>query len=209
MCYVTRFRFDIWNFRLLTPYFGFFLSQDSFFLKRMSFNITFKYFFKYFFLLYKERRSFRLRRKKPFVYRIDLIEPRTFFRKAKQRFVNLRLVKFYYVLLDYHHFKKINRLAKRKDGLHEQHYILALEGRLVNILYRSTFVDNIFRSIYYIKAGFVTVNWRVYTYFNVKIKLFQIISFLPLILYDIICLYFYRLSMNMIIHTPVRFLYLS
>lgn len=93
--------------------------------------------------------------------------------------------------------------------MYEQHYILALEGRLVNILYRSTFVDSLFNAIYYVKGGFITLNWKVHTFFNVKVKVLDFVSFLPIILYDIIVFYFYRLAMHLIIHPPVRFLYIS
>jgi hypothetical protein len=50
------------------------------------------------------------------------------------------------------------RKAKRQSGLFEMNYILALECRIVNFLYRVGVVDSFFESIYIIKAGFVTKN---------------------------------------------------
>lgn len=213
MAYIKRYRLDIWNFRLLTPYWGLLLTNksdkfNSHLVTQMQVKITFKYFF-FFFKKFKIERAARIKVKKPFIYRIDLMESRVGFPKRKYRFVRIRLVKFYYVVLNYRHLKQINRLSRKKPGLHESNFVLALECRLLNILYRSTFIDNIFRAMYYIKAGLVTVNWKVHTFFNVKVRLFNVVSFLPFLIYDIICSYFYRLTMNLIVHTPIRCLYIS
>jgi len=100
-------------------------------------------------------------------------------------------------------------LAKKRDGLYENNYVLALEGRLVNFLYRTSLVENIFKSFFYVKSAFVTVNWKVITFSNQKCELFDIVSFLPLVLYDLILYYFYRLNSRLILHPPLRFFYIS
>jgi hypothetical protein len=114
---------------LLAPYIAF-NNKDKTFSK--YFTISYKYFFLYFFKLFKKRKNLRRRRKKSFVYRIDLIEKRVVRKKLKWRFVTLRLTKFYYSLLSYKQFKSLARLAKRKDGLFEHNFVLFSEGRLVN-----------------------------------------------------------------------------
>ena len=82
--------------------------------------------------------SLRMLAKRPFVYRIDILRRKIVRKKYKWRFVTLRLVKFYYVLFTYKQFKKLARKSKKKDGLFENNYVLALEGRLVNFLYRTS-----------------------------------------------------------------------
>jgi len=105
--------------------------------------------------------------------------------------------------------KKLARLAKKKDGLYEHNFILFLEGRLVNFLFRSSLLENIFKAYYYIKGGFITVNRKVCTYPNEKCALFDFLSFLPLILYDIFLIFVFRLSMRLIMHPPLRYIYIS
>jgi len=192
--------------RLLTQYFAFRRRDKSF---PRKYEISYKYFFLFFFKQFKKRMALRRIRKRPFVYRIDVIRRHVRRKRLKWRFVTLRLVRFYYSLLSYKQFRKIGRLAKKKDGLYEHNFILFLEGRLVNFLYRTSLVENIFKSIYYIKGGFITLNKKVCTYFNEPCSLFDILSFLPLVLYDIMLLYIYRLSMRIILHPPLRYMFIS
>ena len=159
--------------------------------------------------MFKKKLELRRIRKKPFVYRIDLIQKKIVRKKLKWRFVTLRLVKFYYSLLTYKQFRKLARLAKKKDGLYEQNFILFLEGRLVNFLYRSSLIENVFKSLYYIKGGFVSLNKVVLTYPNEKCQLFDFLSFLPIILYEIILFYVFRLTMRLLLHPPARFIFVS
>jgi hypothetical protein len=111
--------------------------------------------------------------------------------------------------LSYKQFKKLARLAKKKDGLYEHNFILFLEGRLVNLLYRSSFLESIFKAYYYVKGGFVTLNRKVCTYVNEKCTLFDFLSFLPIILYDILLIFIFRLSMRLLMHPPLRYMYVS
>jgi hypothetical protein len=127
----------------------------------------------------------------------------------KWRFVTLRYVKFYYSLFSYKQFKRLGRLAKKKDGLYEHNFILFLEGRLVNFLYRTTLVDNIFKAIRLVKGGYVTINYKVCTFFNKKCELFDILSFLPIMLHEILLVFIFRLSMRLLLHPPLRFIYVS
>jgi len=172
-------------------------------------KVSYKYFFFFFFKVFKKKLALRRFRKKPFVYRIDQLRRKVVRKRIKWRFVTLRLVKFYYSLLSYKQFKRLARKAKNKDGLFESNYVLALEGRFVNFLYRSCLVENVFKAFFYIKSGFVTLNWRVIKFPNIQCKLFDLLSFLPIIIYDIILAFIFRLSMRLLLHPPLRYLYVS
>ena len=170
---------------------------------------THKYFFYFFFDLFKSRRRFRWRKRRPFVYRIDEVYKYPRVKRFKKRFVTLRIVKFYYSLLKFKHFRKISRLSKRQSGLYEHNYILNLEGRLINFLYRTGFVDTIFKSLYYIKGGFVSINWKVKTYPNEVLSLFDILSFIPLLHSEIMVQFLFRLHSRIVLHPPLRFIFVS
>jgi hypothetical protein len=43
-------------------------------------------------------------------------------------------------------------LAKKRDGLYENNYVLALEGRLVNFLYRTSLVEIFLNLFFMLKA---------------------------------------------------------
>lgn len=172
-------------------------------------KVSYKFFFFYFFKQFKKRMSLKMLAKRPFVYRIDLLRRKLVRKKFKWRFVTLRLVKFYYVLFSYKQFKNLARKTKKQDGLFENNYVLALEGRLVNFLYRTSLVDTLFKSISLIKSGFITLNWKVFTYPNQSCLLFDVLSFLPFILYDIFFDFIYRLSMRLVLHTPLRYMFVS
>jgi ribosomal protein S4 len=54
--------------------------------------------------------------------------------------------------------KKFVEKAKKKDGLFEQNFIGLMECKLPSFIYRSSFLPNIFESIYYVKNNNVAVN---------------------------------------------------
>lgn len=141
---------------MLTQVFVFNKNKDSTIPEDLK--VSYKYFFFFFFKQFKKKMSLRILARRPFVYRIDILRRKMVRHKHKWSFITLRLVKFYYSLLSYKQFRNLARLAKKKDGLFENNYVLSLEGRLVNFLYRTSLVDTIFNSIRLIKNGFVTIN---------------------------------------------------
>src|ERR1700733_11532047 len=103
---------------------------------------------------------------KRFIYRIDVVKPRRKRRFIKKRFLTLRIVKLFYLTLTYKNFNKIAFISSKKDGSFENHFFLALEGRLISFLYRTAFVSNMFESLYYIKHSFITLNKRIFNFVN-------------------------------------------
>ena len=101
------------------------------------------------------------------------------------------------------------RLAKRIAGLFQTNFLLLLEGRLLHFLYRSGFVDTLFKSCYIIKSGFVSINSKVITFFNSRVKVFDIVSFSPRLMPYIYCDYIMRMYYFMLLHPPMRCMFVS
>lgn len=101
------------------------------------------------------------------------------------------------------------RLAKRTAGLFQTNFLLLLEGRLLHFLYRSGFVDTLFKSCYIIKSGFVSINSKVITFFNSRVKVFDIVSFSPMLMPYIYCDYIMRMYYFMLLHPPMRCMFVS
>jgi hypothetical protein len=112
-------------------------------------------------------------------------------------------------LLSFKYFKRLARLAKKKDGLYEHNFVLFLESRLVNFLYRTSLVESIFQALFYVKGGYVTLNRKVCSFPNKRCSLFDFLSFLPIILYDILLVFFFRLTMHLVLHPPLRYMFIS
>jgi hypothetical protein len=145
-----------------------------------------------------------------YIYRIDLISPRSRMHYLPARFISLRLVKFFYLTLRYRQFYKLSRTAHKRDGFFEHHYCLALEGRIISFLYRTGFVSNMFDSLYYIKNCYVALNRKIVSYVNESVDLYEILSFHPmikrLIYKDLIFRY---IEMEYSLFSPPRYLYVS
>ena len=213
LSYLKKYKYDVWNLRLLSPYKLFPIEHrtpyKSCAKRRRSWTVKYKYFFLFFFKVYKKRREMGRRRRRPFVYMIEKVQKRVKQKKIDWRYASLRLVKYYYVFLTYKKFKKLGRRAKKKDGLFEQNYLILLEGRLVNFLYRTGLVDTLFNSYYYIKSGYVTIDWKVCSSIERVLYMFDLLSFLPQIFHEILVNYFYRIHRRLVLHHPVRYLYVS
>jgi ribosomal protein S4 len=67
--------------------------------------------------------------------------------------------------------KKKVKKAKKKDGLFEQNFVNLMECKLPSFIYRSSFLPNMFESLYYIKKGNIAVNkiFRPFIFFSIKI----------------------------------------
>ena len=119
--------------------------------------------------------------KRRFIYRTDIIAPYKKPILLKKKFLTLRTVRLFYLTLTYKQFWRMAVNAKRKEGLFERHFCLALEGRLISFLYRTTFVSNMFESIQLVKQSFISVNKKTLNFVNQSVNLFDILSFHPVI----------------------------
>jgi ribosomal protein S4 len=95
----------------------------------------------------------------------------------KKEFTDIRLAKNFYIMYTLKQLKNLVKKAKRKDGLFEQNFLNLMECRLPSFIYRTSFLPNMFESLYYIKEGNVAVNkvFRPLIFFS--IKMMDIITF--------------------------------
>jgi hypothetical protein len=124
---------------------------------------------------------------------VDLIEREERRVKINERFSSLRIIKYLFAILSYKQFRTIARKVRKKEGFVGSLYLLALEGRLINFLYRSLFSETIFESFFLIKQGYVTVNKKVITFPNAVINLYDILSFVYILKRRIYLFLAYRL----------------
>jgi ribosomal protein S4 len=73
--------------------------------------------------------------------------------------------------------KKIVKKAKKKEGLFEQNFISFMECKLPSFIYRSSFMSNMFESIYYIKNNNIAVNKTFRSSIFFLVKTMDIITF--------------------------------
>jgi ribosomal protein S4 len=73
--------------------------------------------------------------------------------------------------------RKIVKKAKKKDGLFEQNFISFMECKLPSFIYRSSFLSNMFESIYYIKKNNVAINKNFCSFIFFSVKSMDIITF--------------------------------
>lgn len=127
------------------------------------------------YLLQQERRR---RRHQGFSYDTVFVFKRKDRRKMKKRFVSLRLVKLYYVILKYRHFRKIASLAGRRDGFFQSNFCYRLEGRLCAVIYRTNLVSSMFSAIHFVTTSNVLVNRQLITRPNTLVKIGDVVNFL-------------------------------
>jgi len=98
-------------------------------------------------------------------------------KKMKARFISLRLVKLFYITFSYRQFRHLARTMRSRDGAFEQNYLLALEGRLLSYLYRSSLMTNPFQTMDFIRKGNVLVNLRCENHYNYRVPLNTLVTF--------------------------------
>lgn len=138
-------------------------------------NNKFLEFLKKLYLFQQER---RLRLRQDFTYDSVFVFKRKDKKKMKKRFVSLRLVKLYYVILKYKHFRNLSKIAGRRDGFFQSNFCYRLEGRLCSLIYRTNWLTTMFSTIYFIRSGNVLVNKLFESSPNCLVKVGDLVTFL-------------------------------
>lgn len=131
---------------------------------------------KFFFKLYLDKQDARYTKIRRYIYRIDIINPKKKRKFIKARFMSLRLVKLFYLTLKYKQFRIFAKRAAKKEGHFQQNYCLLLEGRMVSMVYRSNFYDNLFEILSIVRAGMLRVNGKCINYVNASLVVGDILS---------------------------------
>jgi ribosomal protein S4 len=204
LSYYKKFRSDIWGLCILNSY------ADDVNYKGPPRVVYYKKVVNFFERVSLAKQAYKQSLLRRFSYRLDIVAPRRKIRYLKKRFVSLRVVKLFYLTLTYKHFKRIGRLAKKKDGLFEQQFCLLLEGRLISFLYRTSFVTNMFESLYLVKRSFILLDRQPVNFVNMPVKLFQILSFAPSIKIKMYFDYAYQLLYyKRTLNRPPRYMFIS
>jgi len=192
-----RFRSDPWGTKLLGA---------------VWWNIRkFKTQIKFFLFLKREKRQRRWARRQRYIYRLDVVNPTPRRHYYSKKFMTLRLARIFYITLTYKQFNKLARKAKKIDGFFGNNYLLALEGRLISFVYRTSFIATMWEAFLCIKSCTVVLNRKVRNYPNEEVGLFSILSFHPLLKTNIIRELIIRITLlpkRSIFNAP-RYIYIS
>lgn len=131
----------------------------------------------FFFYADEKRRRAQRERWRRFIYQLNLVERPQPKVSLKHRFVSLRLVKLFYVTLSYRQFRGLARHMRRRQGVFEENFLLALESRVASLIYRMTFLGNPFHCLEFIRQGHVFVSGKCVLRPNYPVALHQLLSF--------------------------------
>lgn len=110
------------------------------------------------------------------MYQLKVTEHHRSRPKLNVRFVSLRLVKLYYLTFSYRQFRALARTMRRRQGVFEENFLLALESRTAALLYRMTFLGNPFHCIDFVRRGYVFVAGRCQPRPNSTVGLHQMVT---------------------------------
>lgn len=131
----------------------------------------------FFYAAYDRRRRRRRERGRRFVYQLKATDRRRARRSLRKRFVSLRLVKLYYLTFTYRQFRKLARAQRRRQGVFEENFLLALESRLAPLIYRMTFLGNPFQCLEFVRQGYVVIDGRCHWRPSTVVGLHQMVTF--------------------------------
>jgi len=121
----------------------------------------------------------------------------------------LRLVKLFYLTFHYHQFRQLAQRTRRLEGCFEHNFLLALEGRLVSFIYRTSLMPNLFQCIKLVRSGGILVDGCLQNHPNYSIGYNVLINFLPLTKKLIYLSLLYRLVHKLFLFNPPRYMFVS
>lgn len=130
----------------------------------------------FFFKAEERRRRRRRERGRRFVYQLKVADRYKRRKALKQRFVSLRLIKLYYITYSYRQFRTLARTMRRRHGLFEENFLLALESRVAPLIYRMTFLASPFQCLDFVRQGHVFVAGRCRHRPDDRVGLHQLVS---------------------------------
>jgi len=163
----------------------------------------------FFFNLFLLKQDNKYDRVKRYIYRVDLINPLSRRKPMKSSFVSLRLVRLFYLTLKYKQFRLFSSRASKKDGFFQSNYCFLLEGRLLPVLYRASFIRSIFEIIDNIKNGTILVNKGVVSFVNAPLRVGDFVSLGLLDLNKVRNNFLRRLALKGFVFNVPRFLFVN
>jgi len=188
-----RFELDIWGL--------------SYIDLRAKKNIYFKsWYLRFFFKIYLKRIERRWKRRRRYIYRIDIIDIIEIKKKYNKRWLSIRLTRLYFLTLQNYQFRQLFYKARKLNGDLESNYCFLLECRLLPLFYRTNFIGNLFEIIRFIKKNNVLINFKC---LNSIVNLGSIITFKKRELKYIKNLLKKRLKLDAILFNTPKYLFIS
>ena len=125
---------------------------------------TFKFktksaYIRFFFQFNKKQKELRKLAKHRYVYRLDVMPEVAVKKISKIRFLSIRLTRLYFITFKDYQFRAMFRRAAKAQGNMEDNYVTMLEGRLLNLVYRTLFVETPFVALRYIRNSAIYINF--------------------------------------------------
>ena len=124
----------------------------------------------------KERKLRRKYYRREFVYSLQKKIRFRWRKKFKSKYINHRYLYNFYMIVRRRTFRKYMYKARRRRGSFIGNYLIFLEGRLFMLVYRSNFVNNIFKLKYIIDRGIFLVDNEIKYYSNHVVKPGQLVQ---------------------------------
>jgi hypothetical protein len=167
----------------------------------------------FFFQQYLRRVGMRFEALNPYVYEFE--EPSLIFDlkwkkpRIRKNLSSLILTRAFYITLNFRQFRRLSKIAKRKEGFYGENYLLLLEGRICCFIYRSSIISNMFEAIKFVKLGNVNIN-KIYIRFpNYLVPIMKFIGFRVLYKGRLFWDFMRRLMRRAFYFTPPKYLFFS
>jgi len=151
--FYRRFKLDIWGLSYI----------DIKCTKRTFKKSKYVYFF---FKIYLKKLERRWKRRRRYIYRIDIIDIIENKKKFNKRWLSIRLTRLYFLTIKNIQFRTFAKKARKLKGNFETNYCYLLECRLLPLFYRTNFIGNLFEIIKFIKNSNVLINFKCVNYVN-------------------------------------------
>jgi ribosomal protein S4 len=99
-----------------------------------------------------------------------------FKKRFKYKYIAHRFLYNFFLIVRRRNYIKYRVIARKKKGYFFKNYIVFLEGRLFMLIYRSNFVNNIFKLKFIIDRGIFLVNGEKKYYSNYIVKVGELVQ---------------------------------
>jgi len=131
----------------------------------------------FFLRIYREKIKRFWKKRRRYIYRIDIIDIMRKKKKYNKRWVSLRLTRLYFLTLQNYQFRQLFYKARKLTGDLETNYCYLLECRLLPLFYRTNFLSDLFLIIGFIKHKHVFINFKPLSFVNAKVNIGSVITF--------------------------------
>jgi ribosomal protein S4 len=194
--FYRRFELDIWGLSYID-------------IKATNKNFMKSWYLRFFFKIYLEKIERRWKKRRRYIYRIDIIDIIKRKKKFNKRWVSIRLTRLYFLTLQNYQFRILFNKAKKLNGDLETNYCFLLECRLLPLFYRTNFIIDLFKIIKFIKENKVLINFKCQNYLNSIVNLGSIITFKKSQKKFIKYLLLKRLKLKAILFNTPQYLFVS